>query len=280
MKNVDIISKVVARKGEAMASPSKEAAPVNLSGYLLKSIWDKCWEIKTTENGEEYLFGKLPVGLQFDLTSFVDGGSIDFPDIYDGLPIDEQTLKWKEVTSEDGSITRVLESVGSGGTADKVTWANIEGKPSWIGESKPSYSWTEINGKPSWIGSSKPSYSYSEITGKPDLSDMATKTWVGNNYLPTTGGTLSGNLRLKDSSNYGRYLYFGDGSYCYIHEDTDDHMVVYGSNGISFKASASKYVDIEAAGIRINGKTLKYNSSGYWELEGDLLVTGDITFNS
>ena len=272
MKNVDIISKVVARKGEEMASPSKEAASVNLSGYLLKDIWDKCWEIKTTEKGEEYLFGKLPVGLQFDLTSFVDGGSIDLPDIYDGLPIDNQTLYWEEVTDEQGNTSRVLKSMGSG------NWDNIEGKPSWIGSSKPDYSWSEITGKPSWIGSSKPTYSYSEITGKPDLSDMATKTWVGNNYLPTTGGTLSGNLRLKDSSNYGRYLYFGDGSYCYIHEDTDDHMVIYGSNGIIFKASASKFIDVEASGIRVNGGVLTYNSSGgYWELKGNVLVTGDVT---
>ena len=76
---------------------------------------------------------------------------------------------FNEVTNEDGSVTRVLESVGSGGVDEKVTWDNIEGKPTWIGESKPSYSWTEITGKPTWIGSSKPSYSWAEITGKPDF---------------------------------------------------------------------------------------------------------------
>lgn len=198
MKNVDIISKVVARKGEAIASPSKDAAPVNLSGYLLKSIWDKCWEIRTTDKGEEYLFGKLPVGLQFDLSSFVDGGLIDLPTLYDGLPIDGQTLKWKEVTNEDGSVTRVLESVGGGGgTAEKVTWANIEGKPTWIGDSKPSYSWTEITGKPSWIGSSKPSYSWSEITGKPNfvteeaLDEEGFLTAMDIQVLTFTSGTFN-----------------------------------------------------------------------------------------
>lgn len=258
MKNVDIISKVVARKGEAMASPSKDAAPVNLSGYLLKEVWDKCWEIRKTDQGEEYLFGKLPIGLQFDLSSFVDGGLIDMPTLYDGLPIDGQTLKWKEVTNEDGSVTRVLESVGgSGGAAEKVTWANIEGKPTWIGESKPSYSWTEI-------------------TGTPDLSDMATETWVGNNYLPLTGGTLTGDLRLKDSSNYGMTLYFGDGSYCYISEPSDDKMTIHASSGVTIETGGSYYVEIDSKGLKVNGGIITYNGS-YWEINGDVLVTGGIT---
>lgn len=299
MKDVDIISKVVARKGEAMASPSKDsAASANLSAYLLKEVWDKCWEIRTTDQGEEYLFGKLPVGLQFDLASFVDGGLVDLPTLYDGLPIDGQTLKWKEVTNEDGSVTRVLESVGGsgGGTAEKVTWANIEGKPTWIGESKPSYSWTEITGKPSWIGSSKPSYSWDDIENKPLWIDnsnklvygwkdasgnsqqavLATETWVGNKYLPLTGGTLTGDLRLKDSSNYGMTLYFGDGSYCYITEPSDDKMKIHASNGVVIETGTSYYVEVNSRGIKVNGGIIKYNGS-YWEIEGDVLVTGGIT---
>lgn len=48
----------------------------------------------------------------------------------------------------------------------------------------------------------------------------------GGSYLPLTGGTITGDLRLKDGSNYGRTLYFGDGSYCYISEPTDDRMLI------------------------------------------------------
>lgn len=265
MKNVDIISKVVARKGEAIASPSKDAAPVNLSGYLLKSIWDKCWEIRTTDKGEEYLFGKLPVGLQFDLSSFVDGGLINLPTLYDGLPIDGQTIKWEKIKDEDGNEVERLVAVGGGGTADKVTWANIEGKPTWIGDSKPSYSWSEITGKPSWIGSSKPSYSWTEITDRPSLD-----------FLPLTGGTLTGDLRLKDSSNYGMTLYFGDDSYCYISEPSDDKMTIHASNGVVIETGALYYVEVDSKGIKVNGGIIKYNGS-YWEIEGDVLVTGGIT---
>lgn len=339
MKNVDIISKVVGRKGEAMASPSKDAAPVNLSGYLLKAVWDKCWEIRTTDKGEEYLFGKLPVGLQFDLSSFVDGGLINLPTLYDGLPIDGQTLKWKEVTNEDGSVTRVLESVGSGGVAEKVTWANIEGKPTWIGESKPSYSWTEITGKPNFVteealdeegfltamdiqvltftnGAFKavsydPSmapktvniptklshleddsdfvtlgmmngYATKTWVGQQgfldssDLNGYATETWVDGNYLPLTGGTLKGDLRLKDSSNYGMTLYFGDSSYCYISEYSDDKMKIHASSGVTIETGGSYYVEIDSKGLKVNGGIITYNGS-YWEINGDVLVTGGIT---
>jgi hypothetical protein len=242
---------------------------------LDKPYFDKLF-VAVDANGKEiasndmttpvaYIKAKYHFAVVGDITSFVNDADLDLPSIYDGLPIDGQTLKWKEVTNEDGSVTRVLESVGSGGTADKVTWANIEGKPTWIGESKPSYSWTEITGKPSWIGSSKPSYSWTEIKGRPSLD-----------FLPLTGGTLTGDLRLKDSSNYGMTLYFGDGSYCYISEPSDDKMTIHASNGVTIETGNSYYVEVNSKGIKVNGGIIKYNGS-YWEIEGDVLVNGDIT---
>ena len=248
------------------------------SQYLLKEIWDKCWEIRTTDKGEEYLFGKLPIGLQFDLSSFVDGGLINLPTLYDGLPIDGQTLKWKEVTNEDGSVTRVLESVGGGGgAADKVTWANIEGKPTWIGESKPSYSWDDIENKPLWIdNSNKLVYGWKDASGNSQQAVIATEKWVGNNYLPLTGGTLTGDLRLKDSSNYGMTLFFGDDSYCYISEPSDDKMKIHASSGVTIETGGSYYVEIDSKGLKVNGGIITYNGS-YWTINGDVLVTGGIT---
>ena len=98
--------------------------------FLPKSTWDKVFEIKTTENGEEYLFGKLNLALQYGLTTFVDGKQIELPDIYDGLRIDNQTIYWEtveeEVTDEEGNVTtkvtKVLKAKGSGeGTIKDVT---------------------------------------------------------------------------------------------------------------------------------------------------------------
>ena len=77
-----------------------------------------------------------------------------------------------------------------------------------------------------------------------DLNGYATESWVGNNYLSLTGGTLTGDLRLKNSSNYGMHLYFGDGSYCYLHEDTDDHLVIHAAKGVKFDIGSSYNVTI------------------------------------
>ena len=226
MKNVDIISKVVGRKGEAMASPSKDAAPVNLSGYLLKEVWDKCWEIRTTDKGEEYIFGKLPVAVQFGLTSYVDGGYLDLPSIYDGLVIDNQTIYWEEIkeevgTDEEGNpiykTTKVLKAKGGngensgGGGVGSVLWSDIEGKPSWLTDNK---------------------ISYSDIEGTPNLNNYALKT-----ELP----------------NLSEYV------------DIKNEQTITGKKNFT------------TGGLFVNGKQIKYNSKGYWELDGDLLVTGGIT---
>lgn len=54
-------------------------------------------------------------------------------------------------------------------------------------------------------------------------------------YLPLTGGAISGNLSmtgnltLKGSGNYGNKINFGDGDYCHIYEPTDDHLEIKGS---------------------------------------------------
>lgn len=102
-----------------------------------------------------------------------------------------------------------------------------------------------------------------------DLSSYATQSWVTNNFLQASdlsgyaknvyvnGSTYNANtsgritlpdyitrysvdsdgtqvistgLRLKDSSNYGQYLYFGDGSYVYLAELTDDDLTIHAND--------------------------------------------------
>lgn len=61
---------------------------------------------------------------------------------------------------------------------------------------------------------------------------------------------ITGDLRLKDSGNYGNTLYFGDGSYTYISEPTDDDLL------------------LRADSIQLDGKEVYLNSGllegGYW----------------
>ena len=69
-------------------------------------------------------------------------------------------------------------------------------------------------------------------------------------YLPLTGGTLTGDLRLKPAeSSYGLKLLFGNGEYCYLQEDTDDHLHIYASNGITLNGDG---IVIDALGTSVN----------------------------
>ena len=51
--------------------------------------------------------------------------------------------------------------------------------------------------------------------------------------LPSTGGTLTGDLRIKGSGNYGMKLNLGDRDYVYLYEPTDDCLEIKGSKQIN-----------------------------------------------
>lgn len=85
---------------------------------------------------------------------------------------------------------------------------------------------------------------------------------IASSYLSTTGGTIAGDLRLQ-SGNYGQHLYFGDGAFCYIHEDTDDHMMLYGDKGITMSTRSGYGVTV-TYDMTVNGK-LYITSNAYLE---------------
>ena len=101
------------------------------------------------------------------------------------------------------------------------------------------------------------------------LIGYATETWVQANYLALSGGTLTGDLRLKTGgNNYGSTLRFGDGDYAYLAEDEDDHMSIYASKGITFSTGSSY-------GITYGNGVLKWDANNdAWHLEGNLYVDG------
>ena len=77
------------------------------------------WKLMKTESGEKYLFTEMNVVTQMGLTSFASVENLNLPSIYNGLPIDNQTIYWEEVEG-----VKVLKSKGSGngeGTIKDVT---------------------------------------------------------------------------------------------------------------------------------------------------------------
>ena len=90
--------------------------------------------------------------------------------------------------------------------------------------------------------------------------------------LPKTGGTLTGDLRLKPTNaNYGLRIRFGDGDYVYLLEDTDDHLVIYADRGLDL-STGSGY-DVTVNGIALT-------PTDYVTKSGEQTITGEKTFTT
>jgi len=75
--------------------------------------------------------------------------------------------------------------------------------------------------------------------------------WGENDFVVEVPATFNGDaqvkgdLRLKGDGNFGNYLRFGDGSYCYIAELTDDEMTI--------KADA---INLDTSNFKVNGQSV------------------------
>lgn len=111
------------------------------------------WELVNDSNGISYIKTKYPVVSEQGVTAY--GGNPLIPSIFDGLPLDNTTIRKNPTTG-------LIEVIGGGGgtvTPGDVSWNDITNKPLWIGSTKPSYSWSEIIGE-------APFYTKAEIEGK------------------------------------------------------------------------------------------------------------------
>lgn len=79
---------------------------------------------------------------------------------------------------------------------------------------------------------------------------------TGASLSDTVDGNLNvtGNLKLKGSGNYGNYLLFGDGTYCYIAELEDDVMTL--------KAKRINIITTETDGFTVNGSAAGGSGGG------------------
>ena len=86
------------------------------------------------------------------------------------------------------------------------------------------------------------------VTGATSTASTEDDTYVGNK-------TITGNLRLKgDGTNYGNYLLFGDSTFCYIAELTDDIMTIH-----------AKKINLDASsGVFVGGYAIPTLDKGTW----------------
>ena len=165
MKQVTIINKVIPAESRSKYGTSGRSsvisggASVDLSPYLLKAIWERNFEERKDEAGNEYIYIKKPIVGAAGLTTFA-GDEIKVDSIFKGLPIDTETLQWV-----DGVLTVV------GGTGGASNWDDLEGKPSWITSEKPKYSYTEITGLTEELEKYVTLSTDQSITGMKDFTD-------------------------------------------------------------------------------------------------------------
>lgn len=154
-----------------------------------------------------------------------DGQSVS--SIYDGLPIDNDTIYWEVV---DGS--KVLKAKGGGGEAGSVQWGNISGKPTWIEDTKPTYNWSEIQGE-------KPFYTKEEIAEKYVTIDTEQEISGLKHFTP---GLSIGKSKKK--------IYEEEGV---VYIDAD----VAVTGGMTFYATAGRSVSTIMDAIVVDGITIK-----------------------
>ena len=215
--------------------------------YLPKATWDKVFEIKSTSSGEEYLFGKLPIALQYGLTMYVDGEMIELPSLAQGLPFDGRTIWYNPNTNQ---IEVIGGTGGEGGEGVSYFW-DLDGIPDWITNSKPKYTYTEIEGTPDLT-------KYALASQIPSLSGYATESWVTKQNYAEKATTLSG-YGITDS---------------YTKTNVDDLLKSYVTLGGTQTITGEKNF---TGGLKVNGSPIYYDTEKkYWKLEGDLLVTGGV----
>lgn len=130
MKIVDIKTKIIPSNPRSknypigysggIASNSNGVTP-DLSIYLLKEIWERNIEERTDESGNEYLYIRKPLAIGGGATMYASNGVV-VPSIFDGLPLDNTTIRKNPETG-------LIEVIGGTGTSfdENAMWSALSG---------------------------------------------------------------------------------------------------------------------------------------------------------
>lgn len=87
---------------------------------------------------------------------------------------------------------------------------------------------------------------------------------------------VAGNIRLKNANNYGCSLKFGGKDYCYLYEDSDDHLNIYADNGIALLTNGKGVTTDQS--LTIGSAVLSWDSvNNALKIEGNVYTTGQLS---
>ena len=261
-----------------------------------------------------WIEAKAHMGIAGGLTSFIDNGSLKLPSIYDGLPIDYQTLYWEEIKEEAGTdeegnpiykTTKVLKAAGGGGTGGgSANWDDIKAEisknyVSSRGEKRtiwgqPLKGTDNITGDLTLGNTSKliiPSfYDYNrfEVYANDEgvfigVSDKQGGACANGNI--TIGGIKNdkfdwwlNSLKINgDTKINGDLILSADDDA----KSSSKGAIYFGGDiyGASMSSEMEKQLSINAQnGVLINTGLITYNKKeGYFQFDGNIVVTGGLT---
>jgi hypothetical protein len=182
-----VLNTAAIKASGAITAPSLAASDwVTIAGIKLRKL----------EDGALMLEGNL--ALTGALTMYASNGQ-SFDTIYDGLPIDNDTIYWQEV---DGS--RVLKArEGSGSSFDKsAMWTALAG--STTEQINKSHLTTALTGyaTESWVSGKNYAVKATTLAGY-GITDAYTKTESDSKYPTKTGSGASGTWGINVTGNAG-----------------------------------------------------------------------------
>lgn len=145
----------------------------------------------------------------------------------------------------DANLNGNASTASYASSAGSVAWGNVSGRPSSMPASDV-YAWAKA--------SSKPSYSWGEITGKPSSFTPSSHT---HNYLPLSGGTMTGNINYTARGN--SYIGSGEQDNAEGSGGKLNNLVISSWWGVSFTTSCAgqTYSNKTAIGIDCRNGILK-----------------------
>ena len=88
-------------------------------GELLTSMFIPHFDDPNDPTKLSWIEAKSHMGVQGGVTMFVEGEGLDLPSIYDGLPLDNDTIYWEEIKDEEGNVIgKKLKARTNEGSAD------------------------------------------------------------------------------------------------------------------------------------------------------------------
>lgn len=200
-----------------------------------------------------YIEATKDIAINGGLTMFIDNGTIDLPQLYEGLNIDNDTIYWEQISGSNEKVlkAKILNNTGEGTLND-----------------------IETEGEGNAFTSAYLNDTKDKIIFNKDFI-FAQKKYVDDTFFPFTGGTITGDV-IVQTSNYNK-ITISEGFISHYSDLMNFDFLIRSTGNIYI--NAKDYLNIKSNnGITINGGELKYNSTyKYWELKGDLLVNGAIT---